>query len=198
MPKLLLLNGPPKSGKDTIVKELTQYVKFQHLKFSMPIKRAVAALLDVRESDLEAYKDIQSSMLQPAGTTLKEVRETPRDLLIAMSEDLLKPRYGSDFFGRIFWQHTKNSASSLIVSSDCGFEEEVERVISNAGSHHCILIRLHRDGTDFDSDSRSYLRDGLCHTWDISNNGTVHEAAMMVLRVLQKEFQIPLIKEPVW
>lgn len=198
MPKFLFLNGPPHCGKDAITKELTQYVKFQHLKFSMPIKRAVAALLDIRESDLEAFKDVQSHILQPAGTTLKEYRDKPRDLLIAMSEDLLKPRYGSDFFGRIFWQHARNSASSLIISSDCGFESEVERVVSNAGAHNCRLIRLHRDGTSFDGDSRSYLGDKLCRSWDISNNGTIHEAAMMVLRVLQREFQIPFIKEPIW
>lgn len=198
MPKLLLLNGPPKSGKDTIVKELTQYLKFQHLKFSMPIKRAVAALLDIRESDLENYKDVGTPILQPAGTTLKEYRDTPRNLLIAMSEDLLKPRYGDDFFGRVFWQHAKQSASQLIIASDCGFESEIERVVSNAGSRNCIIIRLHRTGTTFDGDSRSYLRDGICPTWDITNDGSVHEATMMVLRLVTREFNMPLLKEPLW
>ena len=198
MPKFLLFNGPPKSGKDTLVKELTQYLKFQHLKFSMPIKRMAAALLDIRESDLENYKDVQSHVLQPRETTLKEVRDTPRNLLIALSEDFLKPKYGDDFFGRIFWQHAKNSAHNLIVSSDCGFEPEVERVISNAGAHNCCLIRLHRDGTSFDGDSRSYLRDGLCKSYDVPNNGTIHEAAMAVLWIVKREFNEPLLKEPTW
>jgi len=198
MLKFLLLNGPPKSGKDTIVKELTQYVKFNHIKFSMPIKRMVAALMDIRESDLENFKDIQSPVLQPRNTTLKEVRDTPRNLLIALSEDFLKPKYGDDFFGRIFWQHAKGSAHNLIVSSDCGFEAEVERVISNAGAHNCRLVRLHRDGTSFDGDSRSYLRDGLCRTFDVPNNGTIHEVTMFVLRILVREFQEPLLKEPTW
>lgn len=198
MSKFLFLNGPPHSGKDAIVKELTQYVSFQHLKFAMPIKRMVAAMLDVRESDLENFKDVQSPVLQKRGTTLKEARETPRNLLIALSEELLKPRYGDDFFGRIFWQHAKNSSCSLIISSDCGFEAEVERVVSNAGAHNCRMVRLHRSGTSFDGDSRNYLRDGICRTWDIANDGTIHEAAMMVLRLLHREFNVPFIKEPVW
>ncbi len=198
MPKFLFLNGPPKSGKDTIVKELVQYTKFQHIKFSMPMKRAIAGLLDIREADVETYKDVTSPVLQRVGTTQKEYRDTLRELLIAFSEDFLKVKYGNDIFGRIFWQHAKQSAFQLIISSDCGFEEEVERVISNAGAHHCRLVRLHRDGTDFDGDSRSYLRDGLCSTWDITNDGTVHEVTMKVLRMLTQEFSVPLLKEPDW
>jgi hypothetical protein len=198
MPKILLLNGPPKSGKDTLVRELTPYIKFRHMKFAMPIKRAVAALLDVRESDLEAYKDIQSNVLQHKDRMSKEYRDTPRHLLIAMSEDLLKPRYGDDFFGRIFWQHAKNSAEQLIVASDCGFEAECERVISNAGKNNCILVRIHRDGCSFDGDSRSFLRDGLCDTWDIDNNGTLHTFTMKVLRLVTREMGLTLQKEPDW
>lgn len=198
MPKILLLNGPPKSGKDTVVKELVPYLRFQHLKFAMPIKRAVAGLLDVGEGALESYKDIQSSVLQHRGTSTKEYRDTPRQLLIALSETLLKPRYGDDIFGRIFWQHAKNSAYELIIASDCGFESEVERVVANAGKANCILVRVHRNGTSFDGDSRSFLRDGICTTWDINNNSTIHEFTMKLLRLTTREFALPTIREPDW
>lgn len=196
--KVLLLNGPPRCGKDTIVKELIPYIKFRHLKFAAPMKRAFAALLDITESALEDYKDIQSPVLQRKETTTKEHRDTVRQGLIAMSEEFLKPRYGDDFFGRIFWQHAKNSAASLIVASDCGFKEEVERVISNAGKRNCVLVRLHRNGCNFDGDSRSFMPDGLCDTWDIQNDGTIHEATMKVLRLAQRELGAQLLKEPDW
>lgn len=168
------------------------------MKFSMPIKRAVAALLDIRESDLENYKDVQSNVLQHKDRITKEYRDTPRDLLISASEDWLKPRYGDDFFGKIFWHHAKNSAEQLVIASDCGFESEVERVVSNAGARNCILVRIHRDGTSFDGDSRSFLRDGLCDTWDIDNNGTLHTFTMKILRLITREMGLALQKEPDW
>jgi len=198
MPKIVLLNGPPKCGKDTVVRELVPYIKFQHLKFAMPIKRAVAGLLDIGEGALESYKDIQSTVLQRRDTGTKEYRDTPRQLLIALSEELLKPRYGDDFFGKVFWQHAKNSASDLIIASDCGFESEVTRVVANAGKNNCLLIRAHRVGTSFDGDSRSFLRDDICTTWDVNNNSTIHEFTMKVLRIITREFAMPLLREPDW
>lgn len=196
--KFLLLNGPPRCGKDTVVRELVQYIKFRHMKFAMPMKRAFAALLDITEGQLEDFKDVQSPLLQRAGTTQKDGRDTVREGLISFSEDWAKQRYGEDFFGRAFWQHAKNSAEQLIVASDCGFREEVERVISNAGRRNCVLIRIHRDGCTFDGDSRSYMPDGLCEIWDINNNGTMHLFTMKVLRVISKEMGLTLLKEPDW
>lgn len=196
--KFILLNGPPRSGKDAITRELTPYIKFRHMKFASPIKRMVAALLEIQESTLENFKDVRSPVLQLAGTSTAEARDTPRNLLIALSEDLLKPRYGDDFFGRVFWQNAKNSAESLVVASDCGFESEVRRLVWSAGERNCFLLRLHRDGCTFDGDSRSYLPDGICRTWDIANDSTVHNATMKVLRIITQEWQVPLQREPDW
>lgn len=198
MPKFLLLNGPPKSGKDAIVQQLREYITFHHLKFAMPMKAAIAAMFDIPMGQLENFKDVPSHLLQHRDTTLKERRDTMRELLIAFSEDFLKPKYGDDFLGRVFWQHAKQSACNLIIATDIGFEAETERVISNAGAHNCRLIRLHRDGTSFDGDSRSYIRDGLCTTYDVPNNGTLYEATMRVLYLAKREFDLKLLKEPEW
>lgn len=196
--KFIFLNGPPRCGKDTLVGELIPYLKFRHLKFAMPIKRAVAGLLDITENSLEEYKDVQSNVLQHVGTSTKEYRDTPRQLLIALSEDLLKPKYGSDIFGRVFWHHAKNSFEQVIIASDCGFVDEVQRVIYNAGKANCRLIRIQRDGCTFDGDSRSYLPDGLCPTWDLANNGTKYDFTMRALRLISREFSLALLKEPEW
>lgn len=198
MPKILLLNGPPKCGKDSVVRALVPYLKFQHMKFAMPIKRAVAGLLDISEGAIEEYKDIQSPVLQHAGTSTKEHRDTVRKLLITMSEEWLKPRYGKDFFGRVFWQHAKNSASELIIASDCGFAEEVERAVYNAGKQNCFLVRIQREGCTFEGDSRSYLPDNICRTWDMTNNDTMHLFTMKVLRLLTRDMGMKLQREPDW
>ncbi len=196
--KLLLLNGPPKCGKDTVVRELVPYIKFRHMKFSMPMKRALAGLLDISEADVENFKDVRSSVLQRAGTETKENRDTLRDFLIDFFDNYLAKRYGEDILGRMFWQHAKNSPEQLIVASDCGKLAEVERVVSNAGRRNCVLVRIHRNGTTFDGDNRSYMPDNLCDTWDINNNGTLHLFTMKVLRVISREMGLTLLKDPDW
>lgn len=189
MTDIVYLNGPPGCGKDTLVSQLVPYLRFRHLKFAAPLKRAVAGLLDVTMSEIEARKDQPLRMFN---------EDTIRKVLIRMSEEFLKPTYSADIFGKLFWQDAKNSAVNLIIASDCGFFEEVERVIYNNSKEKCLLIRIHRTGCDFTDDSRSYLPDGMCDTVDIDNNGTLNWLTMFGIRVIMKKFPVEFVKEPEW
>jgi len=198
MSKFVLLNGPPGCGKDTATSHLIPYLNFRHLKFAAPIKRMVAALLECSASRLEEIKDRPNRMLRYENY-LTTRDDTPRGLLIALSEELLKPRYGNSYFGNVLWSEACISPSELFVVSDCGFQAEVERLIDNAGKANCLLIRIHREGCDFANDSRSYLEDGLCKTIDVHNNLTPHDLTMRVLSATIRTWpEIPLLREPEW
>ena len=185
--KIVLFNGPPGSGKDPIVSALVPYLKFQHMKFAAPIKRMIAGLFDIRLSVLEQGKDLPSKILNG---------DTPRDLHIAISEDLLKKRYGDDFLGRIALHEATRSSNRLLLYSDCGFQEEVEHVVRAVGPSNCLLIRLHREGRTFEHDSRSYLPDGMCASVDVHNNDVMHNVAMRCLRHIVRHLHVELEKEP--
>ena len=196
--RFVLLNGPPGCGKDTAVKHMVPYLDFKHLKFAAPIKRMVAGLLDCSMSRLEEIKDTPNRMLRYE-QYLTTRDDTPRRLLIALSEELLKPRYGGSYFGNVLWSEACLSTSKLFIVSDCGFQAEVDRLIGNAGHRNCLVIRIHRDGHTFDGDSRSYLDDDRCQTIDIHNNLTPHDLTMRVLSAtIRKWRDIPLLKEPEW
>jgi hypothetical protein len=125
--------------------------------------------------------------------------DTPRQLLIELSERLLKPRYGNSYFGNVLWSEATISSGGLFIVSDCGFEEEVGRLIRSAGAANCLMIRIHRKGCDFTNDSRSYLPDGLCKTLDIPNNLTRHDLTMRVLSAIIREWpETELLREPDW
>lgn len=196
--RFVLLNGPPGCGKDTAVKHMVPYLDFKHLKFAAPIKRMVAALLECSMSRLEEIKDVPNRMLRYE-EYLTTRDDTPRRLLIALSEELLKPRYGGSYFGNVLWSEATNSAHKVFLVSDCGFESEVARLISSAGKGNCLLIRIHRADCNFENDSRSYIPDGLCQTIDIHNDLTPHDLTMRVLSAtIRKWRDIPLLKEPEW
>lgn len=197
--KFVLLNGPPGCGKDTAASMLVPYIQFKHLKFAAPIKRMVAALLECSMSTLEEIKDRPNRMLRFEDYVSKR-DDTPRELLIALSEKLLKPRYGSSYFGNVLWGEATTSGSKLFIVSDCGFTSEVSRLIHSAGKSNCIIIRIHRSGHSFDNDSRSYLPDDLCKTVDIVNNLTPHDLTMRVLNVIIRSWrgEVELLREPEW
>jgi hypothetical protein len=199
--KFVLLNGPPGSGKDTVASNLIPYLKFTHLKFAAPIKRMVAALLQCDQRALEQIKDEPNRMLRFLDKELTTRDDTPRQLLIALSEELLKPRYGNAVFGNLLWTEATKSSSNLFVVSDCGFESEVSRLVYSAGARNCLLFRLHRAGHDFTGDSRSYLNiDGLASK-DVHNTLTPYDLTMRVLYGIithWPEMESQLLKEPVW
>ena len=198
--KFILLNGPPGSGKDTVASHLIPYLKFTHLKFATPIKRMVAALLQCDQRALEQTKDEPNRMLRYEDSAVRR-DDTPRRLLIALSEELLKPRYGASYFGNALWTEATISSGKLFVVSDCGFSEEVGRLVNSAGHSNCLLIRIHREGCDFVNDSRSYIDVNKVKTLDINNDLTPHDLTMRVLYGIIKqwpEMRDQLLKEPNW
>ena len=206
---VVLLNGPPGCGKDTVAQHLVQYLQFSSMKFAAPIKRMAAALLDMDVSSIERHKDAEFNILcKEIETILPSVigyedakqyeygpKDTLRRLLIRISEEYLKPTYGNTFFGRIAVRELKRSAYPLIIFTDSGFVEEAHTVVRNIGKGNTILIRLHREGCDFKSDSRSYLSNVAGEERDIENNGSISHTAAQVAVAIRNHFKLKLLKE---
>lgn len=196
MPHVVFLNGPPKCGKDMLVSQLVEYIKFNHLKAAAPLKRAAGAVLDMDMKGIEEYKDVTSRLLKRESDGSVD---TVRQFLISMSEDWMKVRYGKAIFGKLLGRDIRNSAASLSIVSDCGFADELEACLTfSVGTRNAILVRIHREGCDFTNDSRSYLHPSNVACYDIDNNGTKYEATMKLLRIIQRSFNPPLLKEPAW
>ena len=147
--RVIFFNGPPHSGKDTVVEWLGRRLKFKHLKFATPLKVQLCALLGCTLAELEIIKDIPHPALKGG---------TPRQYLINMSEKFIKPIYGDDFFGCVQADHMarKIQGGEYVFFSDSGFLSEAIPVVKLVGIQNCMKIELHRPGKDFSKDSRSY------------------------------------------
>ena len=172
-PFLVMLNGPPGSGKDFAAQTLVEAddLSVSHHKFAEPLKDMACALLEIDNKTLEMSKK------QPIGL----YGVTVRQLLIDMSEKWMKPCYGKDIFGKIAAErvseamqlsdHFGEEPYDLYVFSDCGFADEVKHVIKLFGEKNALLIRLHREGCTYEGDSRSYIELDNVRSMDITNLG---------------------------
>lgn len=171
--KVLLLNGPPRSGKDTIAEILKAWNPSGVFleKFAMPMKRVCPQIYSIplkiwrEELDTPDNKDKPSKLLLGA---------TPRKVQIDLSEKYLKPLHGPNVFGQLCLRRIRQASvgsSELVVISDSGFREEAEVLVKEFGADNVELWRISRPGCTFEGDSRSYidLDDLGVETYEIPN-----------------------------
>lgn len=168
--KIILLNGPPRSGKDYAGRALRAKVVNSYIfKMARQLKERTHALYGLGEDGVcyphDWYENVKDKPLEDF------LGITPRGAYIAVSEMLMKPLHGEDIFGRWLCDDIATSGVDLALVTDAGFQLECETVIERFGADNVTLVRIHRDGCDFSSDSRSYIElDGVqCH--DITNDG---------------------------
>ena len=155
MAKIIILNAPPGAGKDTIGK-LIEYkapTKIRVLSFKQPMFEIALAILGAKKYGdfIVAYND-------------REQKEKPHDFLMGMtcrqfmiwiSEDVIKPKFGNEYFGKRFDEIAKES-DVPVICTDGGFPYEVIALIE--AGHEVKMCRLHRRGYSFKNDSRDYIR----------------------------------------
>lgn len=176
------MNGPPRSGKDSIGKRLGQMLTERReivpliLALSQPIRESVYALLGVQyaEEHYEANKDLPQALF--GGKSIRQV-------MIDLSEKFVKPLYGQDFWSRRADVSIHQWEDTVTIITDFGFPPEREFFAGEYGLNCNLLVRLHRDGFDFRSDSRDYL---LSHAnvIDVDNDGTIDDAAEKIYEML--------------
>lgn len=174
MKKVVILNGAPGSGKDEGAKHIVSVLRGQgilarHCEFKerlFTLTRVIYGLtiLEWERLYTRENKEKPSGRLQGL---------SPRQALIHISEDIVKPNFGKDYFGVAA---AEDLTEGVNVFSDGGFVEEVRPIISKVGVRNVLIIRIHRAGHTFKGDSRKYLPDGFGPlVIDVENNGTLEE-----------------------
>jgi hypothetical protein len=182
---IIILNGPPASGKDTIGMYMLKHGMVD----------GMAAFKDWLYMEAAEYFSIPVAMVVELATN-RETKDkphwafagkSPRQALIHVSELYIKPTFGNGFFGLQLSRRLHGKLDYVIT--DGGFVEEMHPLIE--AGFDLKIVRLHRDGCGFANDSRRYLEatdfpQGGVEFFDVYNNSTVEQAAenigIMVLR----------------
>lgn len=164
MPKIILFNGPPGVGKDTLAWALHDHINGApgkqwcvHEKFSLPIKLAFCVTLGVTYDFDEhrapnEYENNKEALIPLLGVSYRRWQ-------IDFSEKFMKPLYGKDIFGRLLIERiVENPSYDYVVISDCGFQIEIETLYSHFPSSDITLITLEREGKTFAGDSRETVK----------------------------------------
>jgi len=145
----IILNGPPRSGKDTVANFISEKYEAVGHRFAGPLKRMchdAYGLHDLAEEWFDKCKDEPSEHF---------LGKTPREVYIAFSELYMKPMYGKAIWGELVAKEIATCPSDgLHVVPDGGFDYEIEpvRQVSKVK-----IIQIRRPGFDFSNDSRDYL-----------------------------------------
>lgn len=163
---IISLNAPMSCGKD----EMADYFVQKHGAVKMELKELLTEIA-VRSAGVtrtlwdalytREYKEIPSPYLIVNGFHV-----SPRQWMIHISENVMKPVFGKSVFGDALVNKIKElklPIDSVIVLSDGGFPEEAIPIIELVGVDGYRLVRIHRydeEGNEFGwgNDSRSYLR----------------------------------------
>lgn len=167
--RIVLLNGPPRSGKDTVAKALTAE-GYAHLSLARILKERAHALFGLKVP-FDFFEDRKDEPAPEFGGM------TPRRVYIDVSEKIVKPAMGKDIWAR--W--LREQIDELIADgvkvreflpevgfaiSDLGFPYEVPPLVAGLDP---LIVQVHRPGTSFKNDSREYVTYAGVPTLELNN-----------------------------
>jgi hypothetical protein len=188
---IILLNGPPSSGKDTAATFMKKYLlgSVREYKMSTTLKSGLQTLLGIEQEDwnrMLAYGAKDEPQLP--------LNITPREALIKLSEDYMKVLFGDNIFGHIAVRRLKRMVSAdHILVTDTGFTYEAVPIVQEWGQKKVRILRLARPGCDFEDDSREYINVdvlGMTRYWKEINNQYDLELFEAQIKGVLKEWEL--------
>ena len=189
MKTLICFNAPPNSGKDVSADYLADKYDLPHLRFKNEVYWEAAMEAEIT---IEQMKELAIDRSTKDSPDILFGGLSPRQWLIHVSEELIKPEFGKDYFGHKLADELQDG---ITVCSDSGFPDELIPVINTADIVY--VVRIHRDGCSFDNDSRNYLSDEFltehgAYFCDISNNESLTSLYDKLECIYQDVFELEL------
>lgn len=194
---VLVMNGPPGSGKDCGATYLANAYGFYVLEMKAPLRELAVQMASLGwEGDPGGIRDelwrIENDRNRKENEVVKAFgNRTWRQFLIWISEGICKPIFGKDIFAvtvrKAIDEIMALNPEANIVFSDLGFPEELQAIEAEAGS--TTIIYLHRSGCTFKGDSRSYISspESNRRLYAIVNNGSMGDLEKELDAIMEDE-----------
>ncbi len=159
--KVIVLNGPPRAGKDTAILSLQKiFDDVEVYQFFRPIKEMLHKELglNVPYDHYEALKD----------DPLPEFRGMTPRLAYIDKGDRLQLELGHDILSDIYFSAISNCHAPVLVTT-CGMDSEAVKQSEIFGVENTLFIRIHMQGKSFENDSRSWVHSPFLNICDVEN-----------------------------
>jgi hypothetical protein len=194
--RIIFLNGPAGSGKDSIGDQLRKDLGENRAfitKFARPLKQAVRDFLSLSDAEYNFYFETQEGK---ATRSERFNNKTPREALITFSEKFAKEFGGKGIFGKKLAELLEEQKDACLdywetlIITDSGFKEEAEVLIERMTKlYHptirFLLVNVNRNGCTFDGDSRGFISLYNVPSLVLHNNGTLEEASNEIIQELK-------------
>lgn len=193
--KMIVLNGAPRSGKDTMLLMLEQAVTEglipKHYLIPFSYKRTLCRSVAIRYGlDEQMVWDLNANTLTKDLPDERFGGKSVRQALIYESEDVIKKELGETGVALQTFEDIKEIHSlyslrhKVLVTPDGGFKSEMNESCNQFDIERkdILLIRMLRDGCTFDGDSRGYIPNP---DLVIENNGTIEDLKKHLPTILQ-------------
>lgn len=166
-PIIIILNGPRSSGKDMIADRISSQYNVIHNRFKTSLYEISASIAGMDE---ERFIELASDTNQKEQPLNELWGLSPRNFMIKVSEEVIKPNFGKYYFGERtvkdiqttldFFNNSRfnfDKKHQFFIYSDGGFSKEIIPIVERYGKDAAKIVHLKRDGYDFQGDSRRYL-----------------------------------------
>ena len=181
---VVVFNAAPSSGKDVACQYLKDYFQVGSiLAFKDELYKDTAEYFNIDVEDLilyhsdrdlkerpdlmfekfksESLKQYFFSLLYVIGVLINSRYlmslgyYSSREALIHVSENIVKPQKGKDYYGKKLAEKIENSSERFYFVSDSGFPNEATMVADKG--YNVYIVHLERSGATFEGDSRKLL-----------------------------------------
>lgn len=149
MTKIIILNGPPRCGKDTAANAIESYYgadTCKHMKISQPLKDISQMVFGQPYQVLEMNKEKE----------LPKFNISYRDAQIGTFQQLI-PVFGAEWLGYCMVNAINAAEQPYFVLSDGGRMEDIRPLIPFFGPENLMIVQIMREGCNFLGDIRSYI-----------------------------------------
>lgn len=161
---IVAFNGPPRSGKDTMAEMLANHMDQQQVvtmvvpeSLSLPLREIAYAMTGwVGPTDGENYERFKVTNFNQFANC-SDIAINGRQLMIDVSEDFLKPKYGIEIMAQLLIARNRHVEPAVLLIRDSGFQIEVDPLVRWVGEDNLYVAQVHRPGTSFAGDSREWV-----------------------------------------